>query len=320
MNQMYNPGLEASGDHWIKLHRNENLFIKKEWLQEIGIDAIRSLNLSQYPDPNCTRLRVRLGQLHNIDPECIFVGNGSDEILDILLQSLRSKFSEAVTPAVTYRIYPLLLQRYDYKHLTLEDASEQRLCLIDSPNSLTGERTNIFDIASAFLIWDNVYGEFANDELNLQQMNRSTVIIRSFSKFYGLANLRIGYCFADAEIIQNLMRRKDVYNVNGFAQEMALRVLDYKDRFDALIPKITEARDALIEGLQALGFVVSNSKANSIWATHSVVPASSIQEHLEKSHILVRRILEPNLDNCLRITVPPLEQVHHLLEIIKKVV
>ena len=320
MNQIYNPGLEASGDHWIKLHRNENLFIKKEWLQEVGINAIRSLNLSQYPDPNCTRLRARLGQLHNIDPECIFVGNGSDEILDILLHGLRSKFSEAVTPALTYRIYPLLLQRYDYRHLALEDASAQRLCLIDSPNSLTGERTNIFDTPAAFLIWDNVYGEFANDELKLHQMNRSTVIIRSFSKFYGLANLRIGYCFADAEIIQNLMRRKDVYNVNGFAQEMALRVLDCKDSFDALIPKITEARDVLRTGLQALGFVVSNSKANSVWATHSVVSASIIQEHLEKSHILVRRFPEPNLDNSLRITVPPLEQAQRLLEIIKKVV
>lgn len=320
MNHMYNPGLEASGDHWIKLHRNENLFIKKEWLKKIGIDAIRSLNLSQYPDPNCALLRARLGQLHNIDPECIFVGNGSDEILDILFHSLRSKFSEAVTPAITYRIYPLLLQRYDYKHLTLEAASEHRLCLIDSPNSLTGERTNIFDVPAAFLIWDNVYGEFANDKLNLHQMTPSTVIIRSFSKFYGLANLRIGYCFADAEIVRNLMRRKDVYNVNGFAQEMALRVLDYKDKFDALIPTITEARNVLSEGLKALGCVVSNSKSNSIWVTHSEVPAVIIQDQLEKSHILVRRFPEPTLGNYLRITVPPLEHVRHLLKIIKKVV
>jgi len=320
MNQKYNPGLEVSGNHWIKLHRNENLFVDEEWLKKVGIDSMRALNLSQYPDPNCNRLRERLGQIYNVDPECIFVGNGSDEVLAILLQWLRSKFSEAITPALTYRVYPLLFQRYDYKHLTLDDASKRRLCLIDSPNSLTGETIEIFNIPSGFLIWDNIYGEFSKDELNLSQIDSSTVIIRSFSKFYGLANLRIGYCIADAEIIQALMKQKDIYNVNGFAQEMALRALENKDRFDALIPKIAYARNALREGLKSMGFTVSDAKANSVWITHPTVPAELLREHLEKSHILVRRFSEPNLSNYLRITVPPLDIARHLLDMIKKLI
>lgn len=316
----YNSGQEVIGDQWIKLHRNENLFIDRKWLTEIGKNALSSINLSQYPDPYCTHLRKRLGQLYNIDFDHIFIANGSDEILAILLQYLRSLFSAAATPIITYRIYPFLLQRYNYQHLILDNTSQDHLCIIDSPNSLTGEISEVLETPSAFLIWDNVYGEFANNQLNLSKMNSSTVIVRSFSKFFGLANLRIGYCFANPNLVKELMKRKDIYNVNGFAQEMALQVLNEKQYFDSLTPKINKARKMLEEGLRSLGFILSNSQTNCVWITHPFVPAEVLQLHLEQEYIAVRRFLEPNLCNHLRIAVPPLEIVNRLLEIIKKCV
>ncbi len=310
--------LETAESQWLRLHRNENLFLEKAWLTELGKETISSLNLAQYPDSDCRLLRERLGQLYGIDEDRIFIGNGSDEILAILLHYLREYFSEAVTPAITYRVYPLLLQRYDYRQLALEKASKDRLCLIDSPNSLTGEISRVFEIPSAFLIWDNIYGEISNMQLDLKRMSPNTVIVRSFSKFYGLASLRIGYCFASREIVQALMNRKDIFNVNGFAQAMALRVLEHKQVFDSLIPKIYQARHALEAGLRSLGFLLSNSHTNCVWMTHPFVSAEVLQRNLEEFYVMVRRFSEPGLCSYLRITVPPLEKVEYLLDLIRR--
>lgn len=318
MNTSYDPGLEVTEDQWLRLHRNENLFIDKELLTKLAKDVIGTLNLTHYPDSSCNRLRKKLGELYGVDPDQVYIGNGSDEILADLFHYLRPRFTEAVIQALTYRVYPYLLQRYGYKQLPLERASHDHFCIIDSPSSLTGETSPIFDISPSFLIWDNVYGEFASDQLRLKQLNSPTVILRSFSKFYGLANLRIGYAIADAKIVHELMKRKDIYNVNGFAQEMALSVLDYKDYFDSLIPKITEARKIFQYELKALGFLLSNSQANFIWAMHPSVAAEMIQERLEKYHIAVRRFPEPELNSYLRITVPPLDKISGIIAIIKR--
>jgi histidinol-phosphate aminotransferase len=318
MKASYDPGLEVVTDQWLKLHRNENLFIDKEWLEKLAIHAINTLNLTCYPDSGCFRLRKKLGQLYNVDPDQVYIGNGSDEILADLLHYLRPRFDQAVIPSLCYRVYPFLLERYSYKQLPLERASHDHLCIVDSPNSLTGETSAIFDIPSSFLIWDNVYGEFAHDILHSKQIGPSTVILRSFSKFYGLANLRIGYGIADAKIVHELMKRKDIFNVNGFAQEMALLVLEHKHYFDSLLPKIDQARKTLQDELKALGFVLSNSRANFVWATHPFVSAESIQKHLEKAHIVVRRFSEPGLSSHLRITVPPLDKIPQIIEVIRQ--
>jgi histidinol-phosphate aminotransferase len=320
MNAPYDPGLEVTEDQWLRLHRNENHFIDKKWLAKLAKNVVTSLSLTSYPDSSCTRLRKKLGDLYGVDPDQIYIGNGSDEILADLFHYLRPQFTEAVIQDLTYRVYPLLLQRYDYKQLPLKSASRDHFSIVDSPNSLTGQTLPVFDIPSAFLIWDNVYGEFANDQLIPKHINMSTIILRSFSKFYGLANLRIGYGISDAKIIRELMERKDIYNVNGFAQEMALQVLEHKDYFDSLIPKISQARKSLENELKALGFLLSNSQANFVWATHPSVPSEVIQKHLEQAYIAVRRFPESVINSYLRITVPPLDEIARIIEVIKRCV
>ncbi len=318
MKQLYDPGLEIKGDHWLRLHRNENLFIAKQWLSELAHKAINSTHITYYPDSRCGDLRNRLGKLYSVDPDQIYIGNGSDEILADLCHYLRPRFTSAVIPSLCYRVYPFLLKKYGYKQLALENASSDQFCIIDSPSALTGEAMSVFDIPSSFLVWDNIYGEFANDQLSARQVGPSTVILRSFSKFYGLANLRIGYAIADAKIVDELMKQKDIYNVNGFAQEMALLVLEHKSYFDSLTPKINEARSVLQREMRALGFSVSNSHANFVWASHPDVSAEDIQRSLEKSYIAVRRFTEPFLINYLRITVSPLETIDHIIKAIKQ--
>ncbi|HEY5235358.1 MAG TPA: aminotransferase class I/II-fold pyridoxal phosphate-dependent enzyme, partial [Rhabdochlamydiaceae bacterium] len=271
MQQLYYPGLEVAQGNWLRLHRNENLFIDQKWLAEIAKSVAAHLCISHYPDSTSNQLRQSLGKQYNVDPDQIFIGNGSDEILAILLHYLRSEFDEAAISPTSYRVYPYLLQRYGYRIFNLESRVNDRLCLIDSPNAMTGERYPIEDIEAPFVIWDNVYGEFANDRLDLITLNSSRVIIRSFSKFYGLANLRIGYCFADKSLVQEMMKRKDIFNINGFAQEMALRVLEHKEYFDSLVPLIAKARHRLTEGLTALGFSLSHSETNCVWITHPAI-------------------------------------------------
>lgn len=320
MKHHYDPGIDAQEDRWLRLHRNENLFIEKEWLSKLANNVIKSLTLSSYPDSSCSQLRQELGQLYHVDPDQIFIGNGSDEIIADLFHYLRSNYSEMVTLPLTYKVYPFLLQRYGFTQLTKEKASPKHCCIIDSPNSLTGEKFDIKKIPSSFMIWDNVYGEFAHDQPNFKQLDSSTVLLRSFSKFYGLASLRIGYGIADAKVVHELMKRKDIFNVNGFGQAMALQVLEHRDYFEALIPKISQARTALQKELKALGFSLSSSEANFVWATHPSVSAEVIQKHLERAYIAVRRFPDPTIQSYLRITVPPLEQLERVIQVIKQCV
>src|SRR5271157_4212459 len=105
MNAAYDPGLEVTEDQWLRLHRNENQFIDKKWLAKLARTVLNSSTLTSYPDSSCTRVRKKLGDLYDIDPDQIYIGNGSDEVLADLLHYLRAQFTEAVIQDLTYRVY-----------------------------------------------------------------------------------------------------------------------------------------------------------------------------------------------------------------------
>lgn len=313
----YDAGIDSDEESALALHRNENLFIDAQWFQKIASETALQLKCYKYPDSLSSALRHQLALTYKTDPQRIYIGNGADGVLADLLHYLRGQYEEVGTLDPTYRVYPYLLERYSYRQVLVSERIPD-LCLIDSPNSITGEVCQLDRFASSFLIWDNVYGEFADDKLEWP-MNPN-VVVRSFSKFYGLANLRVGYCFADPELVAELDKRKDVFNVNGMAQAMACRMLEEETYFASQLPQIQQGRQLLKNGLEKLGFTVSDSKANFVWVHHPAHSASFLQEELQKKKIIVRRFATPQLENYLRITIPKSPQILELLDCLQHLV
>jgi histidinol-phosphate aminotransferase len=317
MTAKYDVGLEYAGENILSLHRNENQFIERQILQEFGKEASSNVDFFRYPDSQSSKLRAKLAEIYHVTPEHIYVGNGADGVLADLFQYLRNQYDEIGTTEVTYRVYPYLCKRYGYTQTFIHNRIP-KLCIIDSPNSITGEIFDFSKINPEFLIYDKVYGEFSNDQIEEKHYAPNRVIIRSFSKFYGLATLRIGYCIASPDLVTELFKRKDVFNVNGFAQAMALRALEEKERFDALLQPLWEARDALKDGMLRLGLKVSDSKANFLWFFHP--NAEAFQKRLTQANLIVRHFNEPLTSNYLRITIPKLEQVDSVLKTMRELI
>lgn len=313
--KIYDAGPDRMGDSFIPLHRNENLFVDRSFLQELAEQAIKEVNFSSYPDSASLSLRKAIGESYGYAPEEVYVGNGADGVLSDLLLLLREDYEEVGTQPITYRVYPYLFNRYKFKQKLFTETSG--LWVIDSPNSITGETFDFSLGSPEFLIWDNVYGEYMTDSIPEEKRALNQVRIRSFSKFYALASLRIGYCFARRDLVSRLLRRKDVFNVNGLAQKMGELVLRNRKYFESLIPKMKESKKKLTNGLHQMGFSTSAGIANFVWATHPYLNMNALEKELRQASLVVRRFDEPLLENFIRITVPPLATVDLLLNVIK---
>lgn len=313
----YDAGIDQIEKNSLTLHRNENLFIDPSFLQQLAAQVTSEINFCAYPESLSEKLRIAISEYHHCSPDEVYVGNGADGVLADLLSFLREKYDEVGLQQVTYRVYPYLCKRYGYKQKHLSETSQ--FWMIDSPNSITGE---VFDFTSAnpeLLIWDNVYGEYVIEEPSkIRKLDHPNLVkIHSFSKFFGLASLRVGYCLGNRELISNLLKRKDVFNVNSFAQNMAILALKNREYFSSLVLEMHAAKKALHKGLLELGFSVNRGKANFVWVTHPSICMKTLRENLNKESILVRLFDEPPLTNYIRVTVPPLPAVDYLLNILK---
>lgn len=327
MASSYDPGAFVGDGDWLALHRNENLFIDRVILDEMLQRCLSRVDLRRYPDANSGELRRAIAEYLNMPWENVIIGNGSDEILAMVLSYYRATgYTDLIVNKLGYKVYPMLAERLAYNLHTFGKSPMEEYCrlvrpsiwALDSPNSLSGipiPRADIRDLSTqdrTVVIWDNVYGEFAQDEIEWPLPN-SIVFVRSFSKFFGLASLRIGYGVAEKKTIAALISRKDIYNVNAVAQEMALEVLRNVPYFRKLCESIRECRIRLKDALEGFGFNCTDSKANFLWVTHTNFPAEGIETFLRDKKILVRRFPDPDISNYLRIAVCPDNSMDRLL-------
>ena len=324
---VYDPGVQADDQDLLCLHRNENLFIDTDWLLTLVRQSLERASPVRYPDATSTALRVALAESYGVEPDNVFVGNGADEVLSDLLALLRRRFAAMATLDVCFKIYDLLADRFEYERQTIpgdtfstgriDAAAGLGLSVVDSPNAITGNRLTweqlrpLAEPEDSFLIWDNVYGEYAADVLP-PDLPDNVVFVRSFSKFYGLAGLRIGYCIGDARLIKELLQRKDAFNVNSVAQRAALAALAHQDQFSRAAQESVTCRTELMTRLRSRGFSARESGGNYVLVTHADLPAVVLQEELLKRRIAVRRFAGVPTDNYLRITVPPGEAIDQL--------
>lgn len=327
----YDPGLQQGREDCLCLHRNENLFVGRDWVVDAAAGLVEEAALQSYPDPACQRLREGIAKMFGVEPENIFVGNGADEVLAVLFAVLRERYDTVHLLDVGFKVYQMLAHRHRYRVATLPGDTfetgrvEARgwggLAVIDSPNAITagrlpaGQIERLAEHANSFVVWDNVYGELAGDRMPAR-VRDNVVVVRSFSKFYGLAGLRIGYCVASRDMVERLSAAKDVFSVNGMAQVMALEALRRRGEFETIAARIGPCRTALVRELTHFGFRVRDSAVNFILVTHPDYAADFLQAELLERKVTVRRFADPPIGNHLRITVPPpagLEQVQGAL-------
>jgi histidinol-phosphate aminotransferase len=329
--QGYVPGEQPTEDGFIKLNTNENPYPPSPRVFE-AIKRVTGEGMRKYPDPVYRRLRSKISQVYGVGPEQVFVGNGSDEVLRLLVRTFVDADEKVVFTYPSYVLYETLanLNGVGCEAVELDDDFDLpeeifrkggKLLFVANPNSPTGKpvaRDAMARLCRSFqglVIADEAYADFGRCScIPLLQECANLMILRTFSKSFSLASIRVGFALAREEHIADLMKTKDSYNVNLLSQLAAEAALDDLEHMRANVKKIVSTRERMSEGLKKLGFGVYPSESNFVLAKYSKGDARGLYEELKRRKILVRYFPLRRLDDCLRITVGTDEEVDALLE------
>jgi len=333
----YAPGEQPRQAEVIKLNTNENPYPPSPRVLAALGEACHD-GLRRYPDAEAREVRQQLGRLFDLPVEQILVGNGSDEILNIIVRSFAGAGQPVALLHPTYPYYRKLLELQDARAVEVEfpeDYSlpasfpprEARLAFLANPNSPSGTLFSPDDVRRAvgmtdgMVVVDEAYVDFAvGGSLDLVRECNRVIVTRTMSKSFSLAALRIGFCFAAPEVIAGLWKVKEHYNVNALSQVAAAAALEDVAWMQANARRIQTTRDRLTSCLQDLGFAVWPSQANFVLARLPSPPAREVYEHLRDRGILVRYFSEPRLSDCLRIAIGTDPEIDALLAEIESLV
>lgn len=304
----------------LRLDLNTNLFGPNPRI--IKILKQERFDLNSYPAQNSSALRNALSKEFNFSPDCVVVGNGSDEIFDLVCKAFVNPKDLVAIPTpsfVMHKIYTKIhfgrvIEIPLIKNWQLDVskflARKPKLTIIASPNNPTANCFQVKDIlkivreSTGLVVLDEAYAEYAGKTLLPYLASYENLIItRTFSKAYALAGLRIGYALAAKAIINELNKVKPPYNLNLVSERLAIEALkDHK--FLAKVVELTrQERAKLSAKLTRLGFVVYNSVANFVLAK-SPINSKILCEKLKKRGIIIKDFgTYPQLKNCVRITV-----------------
>jgi histidinol-phosphate aminotransferase len=270
----YVPGEQPRERRYVKLNTNENPYPPSPRVLEAIRRAVTS-DLRLYPDPAATELRAKAGQVYGFPPEFILAGNGSDELLAIILRACAGRGDRVVYPTPTYSLYETLVAIQGANSLTMpfpadfrlpvERLGEQGQCvtIICNPNAPSGTLapTSLLEQLAGSLrglvVIDEAYVDFAPDSsLRLVHGHNNVIVLRTFSKSFSLCGMRIGLAFGHPELLAQLAKVKDSYNVSRLGLAAAAAALDDYAYMQETTARVRSTRATLADGLRHLGFDV----------------------------------------------------------------
>jgi histidinol-phosphate aminotransferase len=333
----YTPGEQPQTDGFVKLNTNENPYPPSPRALEAMAEVLRSDRLRKYPDPLGTAFRKTAGKLFGVDPDCILIGNGSDDILTIVTRAFVPEGGLVVSPTPSYLLYATLADiqgaRFegvpftpDWQLPTPWPKRDANLTLVANPNSPTGTVVNnaalekLADELRGPLIVDEAYVDFAETNAVALAQVPKVIITRTLSKSYGLAGLRFGFAISSPAMNRELVKVKDSYNCDALSLAGAQAALEDQDYLRQTRAKIIATRSRLSLELNKLGFDVLPSQANFVWATRMDRPVKPIFEELKRRKVLVRYMNYPGHGDGLRISVGSDAEIDRLLEELKGIV
>lgn len=308
---------EYTGDASVFLDANENAF---------GSPLSNAYN--RYPDPMQHQVKLRLSTIKGVPARNIFLGNGSDEAIDILFRSFCNPgVDNVIIVPPTYGMYQVsanindveakkVLLTPDYQ-LDLEGIAEAvdkntKLIFICSPNNPTGNSINRDDIEtllanfSGIVVIDEAYINYSRQKTFIQELTEyaNLVVLQTLSKAWGLAGLRVGMAFASEEIIEVMNKVKPPYNVNESSQLLALEALGNVEQVNAWIKETLAERDKLVLNLKDLDFVLDIYPSDANFILVKTTDAKGIYNFLVQHGIIIRDRSKVELcEGCLRITI-----------------
>ncbi|MGE5372486.1 MAG: histidinol-phosphate transaminase [Solirubrobacterales bacterium] len=336
----YIPGYQPDRtEKVIKLNTNENPYPPSPKVKE-ALSALDYDQLRLYPKPDSDALREKLAEVYGLSTNQIFCGNGCDEIIGILFRTFVEANEAVLLAYPTYSYYRTQAEIHDiiYKMIDTDDQFRIQmndylqfpskmtiLCNPNAPTSMMLDAAKIERFLERYrglLVVDETYIDFAGTGASIYRLierYENLIVLRTLSKSFSLCGIRVGYAFANPNLIRELNKVKDSYNLNAMSQAAAIAALSDLDHMAANVETILRDRSWLRDELAALGFDVLPSQTNFLFARHRRMTGSGIYQALAERRIFVRYFDERRISNFLRITVGTHEEITELLEALREI-
>jgi len=324
----------------IKLSSNENAFGPSKKIFSITMDN----NLNRYPEISGITLRNEIAKLHKIEKDQIILGCGSDETLLFAAQSFCQFGDEIIHAEHGFELYPIiakvvgavskLAKEKDYQ-ISVQSICDQltpatKLIYIANPNNPSGtylSKKEIRDLMSkipphVILVLDGAYAEYVTEkdydiDFSLVNEFENIILTRTFSKAYGLAGIRLGWCYASQRVSSILARVKGPFNTSTIAQKIAFIALQDQDHVNMVVKENKKNKKWFEEELKKLNIKFFPSYANFSFLKLSENDAKKISDILLKNGIIIRQLDSYNLPHCLRITIGTMVDMQKTIEVLK---
>lgn len=339
----YVPGEQPQMQRLVKLNTNESPYGPSPK----ALEAISSQNnddLRLYPDPEGVALKKAIAKLHGLNPNQIFLGNGSDEVLAHVFAGLLKQSSPVYFPDITYSFYPVYCKLFgiDYQTIALGPDFEIDLThyktpnggiIFPNPNAPTGRSIARAEIqkllarnSDSVLVVDEAYVDYGTESciplLQGAHCPENLLVVHTLSKSRALAGLRVGFAVGHPTLIEGLERIKNSFNsypLGRLAQAGAIAAIEDQAHLEATSTKVIQTREKLVSQLSALGFETLPSTANFIFTRHPKHAGAKLYQALRDRGIIVRHFKSPRIEEFLRITIGTNEQSAELVSALQEI-
>jgi len=337
----YVPGEQPKLSNLVKLNTNENPYgPSPKVIEALKAEAAETLRL--YPDPNSDALKAAIAHAYHLNPNQVFVGNGSDEVLAHVFQALLKHSKPLLFPDITYSFYPVYCGLYGIDYQTVPLTADFSINIDDynrpnggiifpNPNAPTGIPLALAKIEQllqrnpeSVVVVDEAYVDFGTESaVGLIHKYPNLLVTHTLSKARSLAGLRVGYAMGSPDLIEALIRVKDSFNsypIDRFASAGAIAAIQDTGYFEKTCKQVIETRTALVNDLVKLGFEVLPSGANFIFAKHPAWVGAELTAKLRERSIIVRHFKSPErVSPYLRITIGTDEQSKLLINALSEI-
>lgn len=334
----YTPGEQPNDEKMIKLNTNENPYPPAPGVERVlrGMDADA---LRLYPDPTAGELVRTIAEAYGLKEEQVFVGVGSDDVLAMSFLTFFNSGKPILFPDITYSFYDVWAElfRIPYKRPALDEHfcirkedyfAENGGIVFPNPNAPTGLEMAQSDIEEivrrnqdVIVMIDEAYVDFgAQSAIPLIEKYDNLLVVQTFSKSRSMAGMRIGFACGNPALIKYLNDAKysfNSYTMNRTAISAGVEAVRDREYFEDTCRKIVETREWAKQELETLGFILMDSKANFIFATHPSCPAAELYQALRDAHIYVRYFPKERIDNYLRVTIGTKQEMQVFIDFVK---
>ena len=327
----------------IKLASNENPLGASTKAMDAIKKALKQIN--RYPDGSCFYLKNALARQLKLKAENLIFGNGSDELIDIIIKTFVEDGQNIVTADKTFLEYgiicrvngrkileaPLKYFRYDLEAIKKKINKKTKVIFIANPNNPTGTYVNKYEVLdflknipkNVVVVFDEAYDLFVDvedfpDSLRLLNKNNNIIILKTFSKAFGLAGLRIGYAIAGQELIRYMEKVRQPFNVNSLAQAAAVAAISDKEFLKDTRNAILKGKQYLYNALDKLGLSYVLTVANFMLVDVARDSTTVFKEML-KHGVIVRDMKEYGMKNFIRVTIGTKQENERFMKVLRKV-